>query len=145
MAYTDEQKAEALGIYATEGMAAAHAATGIPKGTIGTWAKAQNVPAPERSDEQTKAATEAHVERMAAKRWATRNDLADTVQVLLQDVRDEDSATKRQALAISVGIFIDKLAIVGWGDGEAAGPTGNPDLERLREEGRKRGQHLVAV
>ena len=41
--YTDEQREEALRLYADDGLAAAHNATGIPKQTIQSWAKRSGV------------------------------------------------------------------------------------------------------
>ncbi len=143
--WPDDVKRQAVAVYAAEGMAAAHEATGVPKGTIKSWADKAKASAPERSDEQTKAATEAHIEQMTRKRWATRSELASTVQFLLTRIRASDSPQKAQSDAISVGILVDKLAVVGWGDQQAATDGPGADLERMREEARKRGRALVAV
>ncbi len=144
MAYTDEQKAHTVELYRTEGMAAAHRETGVPKPSIKRWADERGVKT-ERSDEQTKAATEAHVLAMAEERRNTRAKLARSTQTLLDRIEDEDAPSKCQSLAVSAAILVDKWQIIGWGDGEVAATNATPELERMRQEAVARGEHLTAV
>lgn len=60
--WTDEQKAEAMAVYASEGPAAAHLATGIPEGTIKSWAARTHGAQAERAGRNA-AATVAAAER----------------------------------------------------------------------------------
>ncbi len=159
--YTDEQKTEAVALYGTEGMAAAHKATGCPKPSIKRWADEAGVTAPERSAEQTEAATAAHVEQMRTKKQTLRTTLADQALAMLARMDDEEvdwkgnqakqvtldkaSAASCRNFATSAAILIDKLEIVGWWDGDSAAERAHDDLERLREEARARGEHLTAV
>lgn len=63
--YTDEQKDEALDLLREEGMAAAHDATGVPKGTLSGWAQAAGIDLASRARDRTAAAS-ATVEAKAA-------------------------------------------------------------------------------
>lgn len=67
--YDDGVKQQALELYATEGGAAASAATGVPRGTIKSWASRLGVdpPAAERSKARRDAVV-ARVERTVAER-----------------------------------------------------------------------------
>lgn len=144
MAYTDEQKAQALAVYATEGLPQAAASVGCTKATVLNWARAAEVEPPERS-EATQAATAEHVRIMGERRRSIRMDLATKTTLLLNRIDDDETPSKCQSLAVAAAILIDKLAVVGWGDAEATQQTGNPDLERMREDARKKGRALVAV
>lgn len=142
--WSDEQRAEALRLYASEGMAAAHAATEVPKPTIKRWADEANVSGPEHSAEQTAAAVAAHQEKMAEKRRQVRHSLAATTDHLLSRIRDKDTTPSQTAqMATAVGILVDKLTIVGWGDGDTH--TVGPDVEGLLAVGKQRAGHLRAV
>ena len=145
MPYTDEQKAQALAVYENEGLAAAAKHLGCSKGSILLWAEKEGIEPPERSTEQTKAATEEHVRVMDEKRKATRADLADGARNLLARIAEEESPQKCQSLAVAAAILVDKWSVIGWGDGGVDTPTGNADLDRLRAEARARGEHLVSV
>lgn len=60
--YTPEQKADALAVYARDGLAEAHRATGIPKPTLHRWALAAGIETAEiteRSTERNRAAAQA--------------------------------------------------------------------------------------
>ena len=57
--YPEATKAKALAQLEAEGMAATHAATGVPKATLSRWAKAAGVDLEEQARQRTAAATEA--------------------------------------------------------------------------------------
>lgn len=77
-----ETQARAVDLYATQGLATAHAELGIPKSTIRRWAKNAGVdPAASRarSTEQTRAATEASIARRAARVATVREQLVEEI------------------------------------------------------------------
>lgn len=63
--YDEATKAKALAQLEAEGMAATHAATGIPKGSLGRWAKAAGLDLGAQARARTAAATE-HVRARSA-------------------------------------------------------------------------------
>lgn len=127
--WTPEQKAEALRVYTTEGMAAAHAQTGIPKGTIGGWATEERVNAPERS-EQTTAATEARRLEWAERQPAVVAGFAELAEVsvyLAIEHAREGRTTKAKDLATTAAISVDKAALL------SGGPTERRELTERRD------------
>ena len=161
MPYTDEQRSEALAVYAAEGLPAAAKAVGCTKATILNWARDAGVEPPERSTEQTQAATEAHVLAMLRKKQQLRTELADKALEMLERMSEPEVDHKGQnakevtydratamacaKFATSAAILIDKLEIVGWAEGEGQRDKAGEDLERLRREAVERGEHLTAV
>lgn len=71
--YTDEQREEALRLYADDGLAAAHNATGIPKQTIQSWAKRAGVRT--SATQNMREANEAQSENFKARRNRIIGDL----------------------------------------------------------------------
>lgn len=82
--YSDEQREEALRLYADDGLAAAHNATGIPKQTIQSWAKRSGVRT--SATQNMREANEAQSENFKARRNRIIGDLyglaEDTVGLL---------------------------------------------------------------
>lgn len=141
--YTDEQRAEAVAVYAAEGMAAAHAATGVPKGTIKDWANKADVSAPEHADGKTAAAIKARTEQMERARWDIAEGLVDDIARLrgqlfapcterkvvtiagsvkekgtweIVDIdRDQPTFTDQRAIMTTLAIAVDKVQVLTGG------------------------------
>ena len=110
MHYTDEQKAEALQLYKTEGTRAAAKATGIPRGTIQWWAKKAGLRTERTS--KTAAATEAAASEAARTRAEAALKaivLANKVlDILSERIDDESDDIPAKDLAVLFGIMADK-------------------------------------
>lgn len=129
--YTAEEKAEALTVYETEGLAEAVRATGIPKGTISVWALREDVHTvytPEKMREAIEQASATREAARAEKRETLRDLLLDKSIDMLQrmdaehslwvGVKDPKKLTYDQAeaadcqrYAVSAGILIDKYRL----------------------------------
>lgn len=98
--YTDEQKAEALDLYAVEGPTAVQHQLGIPKGTVTRWAKAagvETVPDPKNA-----AAVEA-----ARKKWAEtmeqrKQDLAAGLMDDIAQLREQMFSPCREQKIVTI-------------------------------------------
>lgn len=90
--YTDEQRAEALEVMRDEGLAAAHDATAIPKGTLSRWARAAGLDLDEQARARTAAAAAA-VEAGAA-------ELKRDIVTRLRDVLDRSLDTLEDLVAL---------------------------------------------
>ena len=140
MAYTDEQKAEAVEVYRTEGMAAAHKASGVPKPSIKRWADERGVTAPERS-EQTRAATEARQAEWAERQPQIVRDFALlaelSVNAAISCVLD-GSSNKAKDFATTAAISVDKAALLSGEPTERREMTARRDemLQAARENSR---------
>lgn len=161
MAYSDEQRAEALAVYAAEGLPAAAKHAGCDKATILRWAEKAGVEPPQRCTEQTAAATAEHIAVMREKKQQLRTELADRALEMLARMAEPETDHKGQnakevvydratapscaRFATAAAILIDKLEIVGWADGESSSERAGRDLERMRAEAVARGEHLTAV
>lgn len=110
MHYTDEQKAEALQLYQSEGTRAASKATGIPRSTIQWWAKTAGIRTERTS--KTAAATEAaasEAARTRAEAALTAIVLADKLLgILAERIDAEADDIPAKDLAIMFGIMADK-------------------------------------
>jgi len=143
MAYTDDQRTEAVAVYATEGMAAAHKATGIPKGTIKGWADKVGAAAPERSKAKTKAATEARTAQLNERKLELAEGLMDDIAQLRDRMfapcqerkivtiggtkddrgfwtvgevnRDEPTFVEQKSLMTTIAIAVDKVQVLTGG------------------------------
>ncbi len=76
--YTDTEKTEAIAIYVEHGLAEAHNRTGIPRGTLRSWAKQAGHDTAELSAHagtKTRAANEASVATMEARKLAFADGL----------------------------------------------------------------------
>lgn len=110
-AYPAEQRAEAVTLLREEGMAAAHDVTGIPKGTLSRWAKAEGIDLGDEARARTATAVEAVRERAA-------RAAVDTVKLLEDHLGEAGSylsavvtvnATAAEAIA---GLSDEAIAIV---------------------------------
>lgn len=110
MHYTDEQRAEALQLYKTEGTRAASKATGIPRSTIQSWAKTAGLRTERTS--KTAAATEAAASEAARTRAeAARKAIVlanKLLGILAERIADESDDIPAKDLAIMFGIMADK-------------------------------------
>lgn len=77
--YTDEQRAEALELYAEQGPTAVQAAMGIPKATVTNWAKAAGIGTVRNA--KTAAATEARTLDLASRRVVLAEKLQTVAEV----------------------------------------------------------------
>ena len=76
--YTPEQRNEALRLYAEVGKAEAHRITGIPAGTIASWAARHQVTAPD---------ADAHARAIAATKASVAERKAELAEQMLDDAR----------------------------------------------------------
>lgn len=125
--YTDEQREEALRLYADDGLAAAHNATGIPKQTIQSWAKRSGVRT--SATQNMREANEAQSENFKARRNRIIGDLyglaEDSVKLLKEPTQYQTilkgsmgvegpempgfvPAQDKQREITAVGIMLDK-------------------------------------
>lgn len=121
--WTDEQQQHALALYAKDGPAEAARQTGIPKGTIASWAR--------RTGVHTAApATSTTATIVAAQRWAERRlSIADTfgaaaeefMHLAMQHARGGEGKTAKD-LALCSAIAFDKAEL------RAGGVTGRLDI-----------------
>lgn len=124
--YTPEQKTEALAVYATDGLAAAVRATGIPKGTIRSWADRTGTSTVAPA-ERTAAAVEAATARRAELREDLRTKLLEKAVDMLERIDDphvdfrgntaeridleRPSASDCQRYATAAAILLDKFRL----------------------------------
>lgn len=124
--YTDAQKTSALAIYATDGLAAAVRATGIPKGTIKSWADRTGTRTVAPA-ERTAAAVEAASARRAELRDDLRTKLLEKAVDMLERIDDphvdfrgntaerieldRPSASDCQRYATAAAILLDKFRL----------------------------------
>jgi hypothetical protein len=125
MVYTDEQKAEALDLYVEVGPAEAGSLTGIPSGTIRSWAHRADLP--RLRYQKTEEATQAAQVRAEQKRAELQELLLDQAVDLMhrmnaphKDFKGKDAlevwwekapAAAVQNYATSVAILIDKYRL----------------------------------
>jgi transposase-like protein len=123
--YSADEKATALNLYVSHGLAEAWRLTGIPKPTIATWAKAAGLRT--FDTQKTEAATEAHVAhadelraRLRVQLLEKASDLLDRMDAMHVDFKGKDAdavtypiapASAVQNYATSVGILIDKYRL----------------------------------
>lgn len=150
MGYTDATKAEAVALYLEHGLAEAQRRTrtderpdGIPKQTMQSWLKnAGHDPAEiaGRTNEKTKAATEARIARMGQDKAALAADLLADLQrlraqlfapctekrivtlsggkdssatwVVAEAERDQPTFSEQVSILTSIGIAVDKVQIL---------------------------------
>lgn len=124
--YTTEEKANALNLYVTVGLAEAWRTTGIPKPTIASWARRAGLPHTDATA-KTREATEAAAARAETLRAELRvkllekaSDLLDRMDAEHIDFKGKDAdtvtypiapASAVQNYATSVGILIDKYRL----------------------------------
>lgn len=110
--WTPEQRAEALELYVELGPAAASARTGIPVGTIASWAHRNGV--------QTRCieTTAARVEHSRL-RWAERRaDLAERIGAVAEKALDQtehaldEGDRKAKDFALTMAVLVDKAQLL---------------------------------
>ena len=108
--WSDEKKQEALDLLAdpSKTFYEVRDATGVPVGTLHGWATAAGL---ERSDEETKAATEARQVRMSARRELLREMLLDAAIDHTERAQAEDKASGAQAFQTAAAIALDKFRL----------------------------------
>jgi len=123
--YTEAQRAAVVAVYESQGLAAAHKATGVSKASIAKWAKLAGVIT--SSGEKTQAATEARMVAVAERRSRVKEKLLTRVEELLDRVSgtytayvgkdavpvemDAPPAGVCKDLAMAVGILLDKFRL----------------------------------
>ena len=132
--YTMDQKAAALAIYVEKGVAEAWRQTGVPKGTIASWARRGKVHtvAPAKTREATEmlmAQTAELRERLRLKLLEKADDLLDRMDAEHVEFKGKDAdeviypiapAAAVQNYATSAAILLDKHLLMS---GEATGRT----------------------
>lgn len=124
--YSADEKAEALIVYASEGLSETARRTGIPKPTIASWVSRAGLPHTDTSA-KTEAATQAAMERAHRLREDLRVrllekavDLLDRMDAPHVDFKGKDAgevtypiapAAAVQNYAVSVGVLIDKYRL----------------------------------
>lgn len=125
--WSDEVKARALELWQSDGMAVAHAETGVPKGTITGWVRAAGLSGESRGVDRTRAATEARLAKQAEKRVEFQTLLLDKAVDMLHrmdqphtDFKGRDAVEVHfdrapsgacQQYATSAAILIDKFRL----------------------------------
>ena len=108
--YTDEEKAEALKLYETEGVSKASRATEIPKSTIRNWARAGGVGTVR--NEKMAQAREAADQDSATLRAIAANQTIRVSNIIADAIEErlaiEAHAIDLKELATVYGIFADK-------------------------------------
>lgn len=143
--YTNEEKAEALALYAAEGPTAVQRHLGIAKATVSNWARANDVRTVR--NERTAAATEAirldreqTRERLRDEMLRRALDLLDRMDQEHIDFRGKDakrvtypkpSASGCQAYATAAAILLDKFRLEV---GEVTGRTETTTRDHLDRE-----------
>lgn len=145
MPYTDEQRAEALAVYAEQGLAAAAKHSGADKSTIKGWADKADPPVvpPQRGTEKTAAATKARQEQMDEAKFALAEGLmsdiarirdqmfapcverkvvtvAGSVKVegrweIVDIDRDKPTFTEQKSIMTTIAIAVDKVQVLTGG------------------------------
>src|SRR4051794_35985930 len=111
--FTDEQKAQALELYRTEGPTAAAATLGCSKSTVTTWAKKAGIACEATS--RTTAATKALEQRWAQRRAEVVHELGAAAEEALAKARKalaDNQARPAQAFATTMAILIDKAQLL---------------------------------
>lgn len=145
MAYTTEQRTEALEIYATEGLAAAAKHLGCSKQTIVTWADKEDPPVrpPAQSTAKTEAARKVWQDEMDARKRDLASGLMDDIAKLRDRMfapcverkivtiagsvkeqgtwqvaevdRDEPTFGDQKSLMTTIAIAVDKVQVLTGG------------------------------
>lgn len=155
--WSDDVRARALELWQSDGMAAAHEATRVPKGTITGWVRKAGLEGQSHGVDRTRNATEARVAGQAAKRAQLQELFLDTAIEMVELARsaaaecmteDKPSASTRSALGYLVknamtgaGISIDKHVVLERGDTVPGGVLDDP--RGVIARARRRGLELL--
>lgn len=143
--YTDEQKREALKVYAEYGPAEAGRQTGIPRGTISQWARRAGVTDTRRKNttEATKAAAEKAAKLRESLKLLSRERAVDLIERMTElhiefvgkDGRREEidraTAAACKDYAVAVGVLIDKAELL---DGRATSRQETRNIDQMDRE-----------
>lgn len=142
--YTDEQKAEALALYAEHGAAETARRTGITSGTIQSWASRSGVAT--TCNERTAAAVEAAQQQWAERRLAMVHEMGRVAAKALRVAEhnlDEGTTSKAKDAATTMAILVDKAQLLG---GDATQRHESRELRnQLLEQARQHSTGLRAV
>jgi transposase-like protein len=142
--FTDEQRAEALALYAEVGAAEAARRTGIAAGTIQSWASRSGVAT--ACNERTAAAVEAAQQQWAQRRVAMVHEMGRVAAKALRVAEnnlDAGSANKAKDAATTMAILVDKAQLLG---GDATARHESRELRnQLLEQARSHSTGLRAV
>ena len=143
--YTDDERNEALRLYAEEGLAAAVKATGIPKGTIGGWASERGIRT--FGSERTAAATAAHLASVEERKAALAEKLLEVAELGVQvEVRLlQGEASLRDVVGARTRAIHDLQLLTGAATGRTeAVHDPRRELGTVRDElAERRGQQVA--
>jgi hypothetical protein len=111
--YAPDVKAEALAVYLDHGAAEAARQTGIPNGTIRSWAHRDGVATV--AAQNTRAATEAARVQWEQRRLELADEIGEAAEEALNLVDaalQEGDAHAAKAAAVTVGVLIDKAELL---------------------------------
>lgn len=143
--YTEEQKREALKLYAEHGPAEAGRQTGIPRATISQWAKRSGVTVTRAKNvrEATKAAADKAAELREKLKLDCRNRAVDLVGRMAEVETlfvgkdgervqvDRATAIACKDLAVAAGVLIDKAELL---DGRATSRQETRNVDQMDSE-----------
>lgn len=130
--YSDAERAAAVTLLREEGMAAAHDATSIPKGTLGRWARAEGIDLEGAARERTAAAAAATAERHAKARLGTVERLEQHVERAASYLTNVLEANAEAADLIQA-LDPDLIKITA----SIAGPVATLDDEQANDAGKR--------
>ncbi len=137
--YTDEQKTEAVALYAEHGPTHVQQTLGIPKGTVTKWAQERGVQTV--SQERNAAAVEAARTKWELRRLTYADDLAEVIDAglarALHELTDGSANSGKNAM-VSAATAIDKALLLSGEPTERRELTARRDqmLNTARENGR---------
>ncbi len=144
--YTPEQKADALASYVEHGAAETARRTGIPEGTLVSWAHRNGVQSV--ATERTQAAVQAMQAKWAERRAVMVDEIGAVAHMALARVeqsiaKENPSGRDAKDFATTMAILVDKAQLLG---GDATTRHENRELrDRLLNEAREHAQHLRSV
>jgi hypothetical protein len=113
--WSDAQRSTALDVFAREGCAAARAATGVPEGTIRSWAKREGDRAGSQLDRRNAVEVMPRSAPWRERRDPLVRDLGELVSETLSAVRDAVQAGRLRDARdgmVAAGIAIDKCELL---------------------------------
>jgi hypothetical protein len=130
--YTPEQRTQALELYRTDGPRAAAATTGIPLGTITSWAK--NAGIRTRAIENAAACVQATSLKWEERRIGLAHEMGRVAELAIS--RAVDELDHAQAFATTAAILVDKAQLLTGAATSRHETVSNVDaeIERLSAE-----------
>lgn len=114
--YTDEQRREAIQLYAEAGPCEVERALGIPKGTVTKWAQAAGVRT--EHSERTAEATAQHQQSWAERRARVADAMGEVAELAVGRARRElngGSARNARDCAATAAVMADKAQLLSGG------------------------------